>query len=402
MNLEAARAIADAVMVEGYVLYPYRASAPKNRYRWTFGVLAPRAWSDAGGCEPWWLDAQVLVALGDATRITGRLRFLHVERRRVERLDPDGGYTAVDALEHDGELAVAWDEGVCREIGFEIAPEHPRDVAIDLAYHREVAGVAGGRVIRERCALTGRIALAAERVPCDRPLVRLTVRVENTTPWLDVIAPRERAIAGALVSTHVLLGVDGGELLSLIDPPAWARDAAAACRSHRTFPVLAADGVVLASPIALPDYPRVAPESTRDLCDAAEIDELLALRTKTLTDDEKRWARATDARAAAIVDGAEAMPDAVLARLHGAARDVRDAEMIPKLTRGAHVRLAPRPHGDAQDLLLAGMAATIADIRVDVDGTVYYAVTIDDDPAAELHRWYGRFHYFRADEVVPG
>ncbi|MYR20963.1 hypothetical protein GTW63_21950, partial [Streptomyces sp. SID6137] len=37
----------------------------------------------------------------------------------------------------------------------------------------------------------------------------------------------------------------------------------------------------------------------------------------------------------------------------------------------------------------------------DVDGSVRLAVTVDDDPAAELHGWYGRFHYFRPDEVEP-
>ena len=31
MNLDAVRAVADAVLYEGYLLYPYRASAQKNR-----------------------------------------------------------------------------------------------------------------------------------------------------------------------------------------------------------------------------------------------------------------------------------------------------------------------------------------------------------------------------------
>ena len=41
MNLELARAVADAVLYEGYLLYPYRASSAKNRSRWQFGVLGP-------------------------------------------------------------------------------------------------------------------------------------------------------------------------------------------------------------------------------------------------------------------------------------------------------------------------------------------------------------------------
>ena len=37
----AATQVADAVLFEGYVLYPYRASARKNQLRWQFGVLGP-------------------------------------------------------------------------------------------------------------------------------------------------------------------------------------------------------------------------------------------------------------------------------------------------------------------------------------------------------------------------
>src|SRR4051794_30123908 len=108
MSFEVARAIADAVLLEGYALYPYRASAPKNRFRWAFGVLAPRDWSEAGGCEPSWLEAQILVA-GDSPKLTGQLRFFHIERRRLE----DAEQRSVAALDDgDGGLAVAWDEGI--------------------------------------------------------------------------------------------------------------------------------------------------------------------------------------------------------------------------------------------------------------------------------------------------
>ena len=37
----------------------------------------------------------------------------------------------------------------------------------------------------------------------------------------------------------------------------------------------------------------------------------------------------------------------------------------------------------------------------DVDGTDFLAVTVDGDPGAELHQWYGRTRHFRLDEVVP-
>jgi hypothetical protein len=59
----------------------------------------------------------------------------------------------------------------------------------------------------------------------------------------------------------------------------------------------------------------------------------------------------------------------------------------------------PAQRTDAQDALYAGHVATVVEIREDVDGTLFIGVTVDDDPAAELHRWFGRCHYYRVDEV---
>ncbi len=406
MTLDHARALADAVLVEGYALYPYRASAPKNRFRWTFGVLAPRTWSEAGGCEPWWLESQFLVANTGASRLLGQLRFFQVERRRVERVTADG-FEPVETLELGDRLVVGWDEGALSEVDLDVklAGTFASSFAISGAAETE-ALAATGRLVRERRALEGRITIRTEPVAADRPLARVTIRIENTTPWTELAAVRDQAMAASFASTHLLVEIDRGELISLLDPPAWARAAAADCHSVHTYPVLAgppgATDILLSAPFILYDHPYVAPESTGDFHDACEIDELLQLRTMTLTDDEKREARATDPRTAAIVDRVDALPDEWMARLHGAARDLHADEMVPKkqmFAIGSKVRLRPGPHTDAQDLLYAGMLATVAAIRHDVDGRDYLAVTIDDDPAAELHHWYGRFHYYRLDEV---
>jgi len=392
MNLDKARTLADAVMMEGYALYPYRASAPKNRFRWTFGVVAPRAWSEAGGCEPWWLDAQVLVA-GTPARIAGQLRFFQIERRQGE--------------------CGSWDEGLVRTFDFVIGDE------AELVFAVEGGHSAEGGAIRERTPLCGRILVRRDAVAAEHPLTRVAIRVENTTPWTAPGAPREQAIAAAFASTHILIGCDGGELLSAIDPPPWARAAAATCTSTRTYPVLVgppgSHDLVLCAPFILYDHPQIAPESAGDLCDACEIDELLLLRTRTMTAEEKRQARATGPRTAEIIDRAEALPIEWLERLHGATRDLRDGEMMPRTSEAASALAAeprivvgtklrlrrPVRRTDAQDLLYAGHIATVVEVKHDVDGTIFYAVTIDDDPAAELHDWYGRYHYYRADEVEP-
>jgi hydrogenase maturation protease len=106
---------------------------------------------------------------------------------------------------------------------------------------------------------------------------------------------RDEALKRSLVSTHVILNVRGGKFISLLDPPESFREMAESCRNIGTYPVLVgAEGerdTMLASPIILYDYPQIAPESDGDLFDGTEINELLALRILTLTDEEKREMR---------------------------------------------------------------------------------------------------------------
>jgi hypothetical protein len=403
VSLDRARRIADAVLLEGYVLYPYRASSTKNRWRFPFGVLAPRAWSDGAGCEPWWMESQCLVEPSGSAppRILGRLRFLQARRRTIEA-DP-----------------VTWDEGALREIAFAGTPgaDAPTEFALPAGVDEAPTGgaaAAGPRTVWRQAHICGRVQVRWDRVAADRPLLRMTVRAENTTPWADGRAPRDAVLPASCLAAHFLLTVEGGAFVSLLDPPAWARSAAVACRSTRAHPVLAGEpgerDLVLAAPIILYDHPRLAPESPGDFFDATEIDELLALRTATLTDDEKREARATDPRAAALLDRVDGLPPEHLARLHGAFRELVGDEMSPRpagpastaLGPGARVRLCPGiRRTDAQDLLFAGRTATIRAVRRDVDDQRWLAVTVDDDPAAELHDWYGRYHYYREDEVEP-
>ena len=69
MNLDTARSVADAVLYEGYVLYPYRASSAKNQVRWQFGVLVPRGYAESGGSDPWEMQTECLLDPGDEPRL---------------------------------------------------------------------------------------------------------------------------------------------------------------------------------------------------------------------------------------------------------------------------------------------------------------------------------------------
>jgi len=434
MSFERARKIADAVLYEGYILYPYRPSAPKNQVRWQFGVLAPRAWCESGGCENAWSQTECLVEAAGAGRLSGKMRFLQLQRRTVEEATGASGFRPVASLEAAGRLWTTWDEGLEREVEFAADLDGERTVRFELAGGREVEAISGpdgpGRVVRERWPLSGAIELAAERL--DDRLVKVRIRLENVTRWEAPDAPRDEALRGSFAGAHLMLAVESGQFVSLLDPPEWAAPAAKACQNVRTWPVLVGPSpqrdVLLSSPIILYDYPEVAKESPGDLYDATEIDEILTLRTLTLTDEEKREARATDARAAAILDRVEQMPPEMLDRLHGAVRSLRqaspesgdgapwwdpgaDASVSPEtdsveiqgvaVAKGSVVRLHPGRHADAQDMFLEGRLAVVQAVYLDVEDKRYLAVTPQDDPAADLHEWYGRYLYFSPEEVEP-
>ncbi|MFL6296254.1 MAG: hypothetical protein ACJ75M_10630, partial [Actinomycetes bacterium] len=297
------------------------------------------------------------------------------------------------------------------------------------------AGKLAGRTVRRRWPVLGTVTLSAERLDGPYGLVRLRLQLENATAWNDPGADRSVALRHSLVAAHSLIGIDQGVFLSLLDPPEWAKPAAEACQNLHTWPVLIGDegqrDAMLSSPIILYDHPTIAPESPGDLFDATEIDEILTLRTMALTEEEKREARATDERAAAIIDRVDNMPPELLERLHGAVRYLKgvegteeeEPELVPwwdpgadrtvspdsdgvvvagvTVARGSRVRLRPGQRADAQDMFLAGRLATVEAVFLDVDGNRHLAVTLDEDPAADLQRWHGRFLYFSPDEVEP-
>ena len=447
MSFERASKIADAVLYEGYLLYPYRASARKNQVRWQFGVLAPRAWSEAGGSEHWWMQTECVVETNRKAEIAGRVRFLQLQHRIVEQASGDSGeiYRPVDSLEADGRLFSTWDEAVERTVEFDqlIGPDAvERAIDFDFPAERDIeriatlSGSCAGRIVRKLRSLNGRIAISLQPLAGERRLVKLRIRIENLTPSNEAGASRDNVMRSSFASVHTLLEIHGGEFLSMVDPPAWAMDAVAGCENVRTWPVLAGDEgdrkLVLSAPIILYDHPRVAPESPGDLFDATEIDEILTLRTMMLTEEEKREARASDARAAAIIDRVDNMPPEMLDRLHGAIRYLRtattkhdsdtsaapwwdpgaDASVSPetdqvevagaRVSKGSLVRLRPGlRRADAQDMFLAGKTARVEGVFFDVEDKQYLAVTLADDPAAEIYQWHGRFLYFYPDEVEP-
>jgi hypothetical protein len=321
------RAIADAVLYEGYVLWPYRRSALKNQRRWTFGGVYPQAHHAGRDDDPCEMRTDCLLETSGDAEVDVAVRFLHVVRRRVAA-GAGEGQRFVDELTVAGERHLAWDEAAEREV--EVSGLD-RTVAIDVPAGtdeeelRDADGGVAGALVRSWEALAGSVAVSGRRVAPG--LLRVTVTITNTTPWDG--DDREAVLARTFNSTHTVLRARGGAWVSLTDPPPALRGHAEACRSGcaGTWPVLAGEAgardTLLSSPIILEDHPRVAPESPGDLFDGGEIDGMLVLNILALTDEERAEMRDSDPRTREILERTEALTPEELMRLHGTIRDLR-------------------------------------------------------------------------------
>ena len=460
MSLDAVRRIADAVLYEGYILYPYRASSQKNRSRWQFGVVMAPGYAAIDPSESSVTQSEWVLEHSGHPTVRVTLRFLQVQRRSTEGSVSFQGGT--------------WDEAMEREVEFTAGPEEllgpglVKEFSVPGGEDREPSPDAG-IAVRRREPLAGLVCVRTTPVPGPWRAVRLQVRVENRTAAEPAPAVRDDALPTALVAAHVIATVSGGDFISMTDPPEWANPAVAECQNTGVWPVLAdPDGgrrVMLASPIILYDHPELAPESPGELYDGTEIDEILTLRTLALSDEEKLEARATDPRAAALIDRVEAMDAPAMERLHGTIRALRpgasgagrpaapgssasgagrsgasgagrsgasgaggfpadydpsvpwwdpeaDASVSPdtdsvliagqQVARGSLVRLRPgKRRADAQDMFLAGRVAEVQAVLLDVEDQPYLAVALTDHPDPELSIAHGRFLYFMPDEVEP-
>jgi hypothetical protein len=452
-----ASGVADTVLYEGYILYPYHATNGKNhggvRFQW--GVLVPPSWLANDSCERTTMRTELIVDPGQEPKLAVRLRFLQLQHRALEEADEatEGGFRWTDKLQVGDRVWMEWDEAIEREIDLAVISLLPIDqasVTIPLAFpatseteivtedeadpHSEVRG----RIVRSTEDVSGEARVTISWADGPGVLVKVSIEVENTTQW-TVSGAREDVMRRSLIAVHTLGALEDGAFCSVFDPPDHAVEAVAGCHSVASYAVLVgkpgATDLVLASPIILYDYPAIAPESDGDFHDGCEIDEILALRVLTLTEEEKAEARGTDPRARAIIDRCDNMEEGSWDKLHGTMRDIRsieaeamgidpdepaavpwldpvvDASFDPwtdtviirevEISKGSRVRLVPSHRADVHDIFLAGMTATVAGIFHDVDGGFHVAVTVDGDPATEVYEFQGRFYYFHPDEIEP-
>jgi len=351
-HLAHARQVADAVLYEGYLLYPYHQAAPKNQVRFQFGVLMPPGYAQVDPHEPAAQQTECLLECPDNAQVRVLARFLQLQDRCVQSFSPDTGELEdVGALYVDGTEYTSWSDAAEREqratvtvadllAGDEDLEFHigPGELAEDI---NDQAGRQAGRLVRSWSALDGAIRLHAERVAGPYQALRLRLRLENTSTPRAQFAVREDGLRHAMIAAHLLIAVPGGRFLSMTDPPEWAAAEVSACENIGTWPVLAGPpdcrDLLLSSPVILYDHPEIAAESAGQLFDSTEIDEILTLRTLALTDAEKRAARATDSRVAEMMDRLDDLPPEMLERLHGAIRYLREAPAGARLAADAAV-----------------------------------------------------------------
>lgn len=403
MSRDAVDKIAQAILYEGYVLYPYRPSAIKNRQRWNFGVLYPPTWSDAHkGSDRSYFALECLALTNESARLDLTVRFLH--------------------LSMEGEGEQAWQTAIERTVeneGLSLG------TIVFQPWRKPFSFPASQDPNCRNLQVNGEIEVTA--VPAGTGVFRIGITVRNGTPSEELV--RDQALLRSLASAHAVLEIRGGEFVSMTDPPDTLRAACDACRNVGVWPVLAGEegtrSTILGSPIILGDYPRIAPESGGDLFDATEIDEILTLRILTLTDAEKAEIRSSDDRARRMLERAEALSPEHLMKLHGVIRELRPVqERIERwsawdaaegiqletarvsgidLKRGDRVRLRPSRRADILDSIFDGKIAVIESIERDFEDNVHLAVVVEDDPGRDLGelRQSGHRFFFSPAEVEP-
>ena len=304
----------------------------------------PPAYREVDDCELSGTQTECLLECRDDAVVVVDVRFLQLHRRTVQAPLPGGGFAETAALRVAGREYLPWDEAAEREervtvpvsvlLGGQAEVPFTAPGGVEAEDLAEPDGQLAGRLVRRWSAVSGLIRLSAERVAGPYRALRLRLRVDNQTEPDIPLRRRPDGLRFALIAAHSLISVPGGKFLSMTEPPEWAAAEVAACVNTGTWPVLAGPDecreLLLSSPVILYDHAEIAAESAGALFDSTEIDEILTLRTLTLTDEEKREARDTDPRAADLIDRLDHLPPEMLERMHGAIRYLRPVQGGPQ------------------------------------------------------------------------
>jgi hypothetical protein len=449
MNPAQLEQIVEAVLYEGYILYPYRATSKKNcRERFTFGRVYPESYSQAqNGAEPCMMQTECLLTAGNEAVVTVSVRFLQPMLREIgELIEPMAAWSGMEPkfrplpeLRVENHLFQTWHEAVERKVEIPPlilkgvpGPEHVVNVpfafaaATDLEPIRRLHGEIVGLVIRSQPAIGGSIEISTQQL--EGTTIKVTARILNQTaiPESELLDP-EAILERTFASTHTILSVQGGEFISSTDPGDEFKAVARTCKNIGTWPVLVGDeskrerSTMLSSPIILYDYPKIAAESAGNLFDGTEIDEILSLRLQTLTDAEKFEMQHVDEQARRLLERTDALPGEALLKMHGVMRQAEDAPIEfddffgastrldsvtvagVQLKAGDRIRIRPKARADVMDFALEGQIAIIEAVEQDLEKRVHLALVLENDPGKDfgMMRQPGHRFFYGVDEVEP-
>src|SRR6478609_1761260 len=198
MSVDVARAVADAVLWEGYLLYPYRADSAKNQIRWQFGVLGPPQVARSGIAEDPSVHCECLLRDTDDTTVQLTVRFLQLVRRQLEVL-AGGGYAPVDSVTTGDVTLLSFDEATACELSY--GPFALADLrtartlpvvipaSVDVQDIQDSDGTVIGRTVRSRHALIGVLQIKSDVTASGgSETTRLSCTVSNAHP--DRVADR--------------------------------------------------------------------------------------------------------------------------------------------------------------------------------------------------------------------
>src|SRR5690349_13351307 len=274
MNRELVDRVVNAVLYEGYILYPYRASSKKNqRERFTFGRVYPRDYSKAqNDREPCWMQTECLVRNESRDSVLKvNVRFLQPSAREIGKLRAAGGRPEiVPELTIDNELYQTWQEAIEREVevpAISLNETIRQSREFEFPAARTVEPIGDGRVgviVRRNQMIRGRTELQTQMV--DEAALKISVRIFNETPVSkEDLDDQNEVLRRTFASTHTILHAAGGKFISLLDPSPEYEIAAKECQNIGCWPVLVGEqakrDAMLSSPIILYDYPKIAVES---------------------------------------------------------------------------------------------------------------------------------------------
>jgi hypothetical protein len=449
--------VVNAVLYEGYILYPYRATTGcSHGEKSGFGRIYPEMYlargegGDEGG-EPSSIQAQVLLETGnDLPNLEITVGFLQPVQREIAALPrPVTDFKEIPEMEVEAAAAPgAVRTGVCQswleaterhvmvplktlqgsvEAAFDFEPQSSVDSVFDE--RRLIVAV----IRRSESRIAGRVIVKSQ---CLKPgLFKIGVQVMNESPVesSEVVLP-ERALMQTMASAHIIFQARHGRFISLLDTPPELKFFSQQCRNLGVWPVLIGDDpnrecqTMLASPILLSDFPKVAAggeESNRD-CDSAEGDAASAadepaertlevfmteengtceIQLDNLSQFVLQQARTRESEAARErANTARNLPRAHFSHddFFSPRRSVRTVRVrgVP-LTAGDCVLIRPTRHTDAIDVILDGKSAVIEAIEEDAQGRIHLALVLRDEAGSEPDLSRARRFFYRDDEVEP-